>query len=130
VTDYRADHRMALADLLAAGGPRTFTRFTPGSGYNEATDTYAVPPVTTTIPGGGIVTSGDPEEYAAASLIVSTTPCVNFTPTAYPLKAYTTEFVMPGDTIPFNGETFTVVKLLKIVAPDGGVIYSKIAVTK
>lgn len=127
---YREDHRLALADLLAAGGSRTFTRFTPGSGYDPLTDSYAVAPVTTTITGGGIVTSGDPEEYAANSLIVSTTPCVNFTPTAFPLKAFTTEFVMPGDVIVLNGEPFTVVKLLKIVAPDGAVVYSKIAVTR
>lgn len=128
--NYAIEHASALADLMAAGGARTFTRFTPGSGYDSATDTFAVPPVTLTIPGAGIVTTGDPEEYAANNLIVSTTPLVGFTPTAYPLKAFTDEFVLPGDTIQLNGEGFTVVKILKVVAPDGGVIYSKIAVTR
>lgn len=125
---YAADHAMALTDLLAAGGARVFTRFTPGSGYNPDTDEYAVPPVTVTITGGGIVMTGDPEEYAAQSLVVSTTPLIGFTPTVYPLKAFTDAFVMMGDTTEINGEPFTVVKILKVVAPDGGVIYSKIAV--
>lgn len=126
---YALDHKMALADLLAANPiPVVFTRFTPGSGYDPLTDNYAVPPVITTISGGGIVMTGDPEEYAANNLIVSTTPLVGFTPSVYPLRAFTTEFVMPGDTTPINGVTFTVVKILKVVAPDGGVIYSKIAV--
>lgn len=108
----------------------TFTRFTPGSGYDEATDTFAVPPTTSTISGGGIVTSGDPVQYAAAGLVVETMPLVDFTPAAYPLRAFTPEFVMLGDTTPINGETFTVAKLMKVVAPDGGVIFSQIAVRK
>jgi hypothetical protein len=129
VSDYRTDHAMALADLLAAGGLLTFSRFTPGSGYDPATDSYAVEPVTVTIPGGGIVTTGDPEQYAAASLVLETTPLVKFTPTSYPLKAFTDEFVLPGDVTTINDNAFTVVKILKTVAPDGGVIFSEIAVT-
>jgi hypothetical protein len=73
--------------------------------------------------------SGDPVQYAALGLVLDTTPVIGFTPNGYPLKAFTPEFVLPGDTTPINGVPFTVVKLLKVVAPDGFVVYSRIAVT-
>ena len=73
--------------------------------------------------------TGDPEQYAALGLVLETTPVVGFSPSSYPLKAYTPEFVLPSDVTVINGVTFTVVKILKVVAPDGFVIYSRIAVT-
>lgn len=105
-----------------------FTRARPGA-YNEATDSWSAP-TSTAIPGEGILMSGDPEEFAAQELILSTTPVIGFTPSVYPLRAFTPEFVMPSDSVQINGETFTVVKILKVVAPDGFVIYSRIAVTR
>ena len=51
--------------------------------------------------------SGNPEEYAAPGLILEKTPLIGFTPDDYPLKAFTPEFVMPGDTTIINGVTFT-----------------------
>lgn len=105
-----------------------FTRQRPGT-YSESTDTWSAP-TSTVISGEGIVMSGDPEEYAAQELVLSTTPMIGFTPDAYPLRAFTPEFVMPGDTTPINGVTFTVAKILKVVAPDGFVVYSRIAVTR
>jgi hypothetical protein len=86
-------------------------------------------PVVSTIGGEGILMSGDPVQYAALGLILETTPVVGFTPTDYPLPAFTPDFLLPGDTTPINGVVFTVVKLLKVVAPDGFVVYSRIAVT-
>lgn len=104
-----------------------FTRSQPGT-YDSSTGNWTAPTVTT-IPGEGIMMAGDPEEFAAQELILDTTPVIGFTPTVYPLRAYTPEFVMPGDTTDINGVTFTAKKLLKVVAPDGFVIYSRIAVT-
>ena len=104
-----------------------FTRNSPGV-YVEATDSWTAP-TTSAITGEGILMSGDPEEYAAMELVLETTPIIGFTPDDYPLAAYTPEFVMPGDTTVLNGVTFTVVKIPKVVAPDGYVIYSRIAVT-
>lgn len=104
-----------------------FTRSIPGT-YDEAHDTWTAPS-TTAIAGEGILMSGDPEEFAAQELILDTTPVVGFTPATYPLRAYTPEFVMPGDQTVINNVLFTVAKILKVVAPDGFVIYSRIAVT-
>lgn len=72
--------------------------------------------------------AGDPQQYAAEGLVLSTMPCVLFTPTDYLLKAYTPEFVLPGDRVTINGVVFTVKKLLRVTAPDGYVIVSRIAV--
>src|SRR5665811_154029 len=94
-----------------------FTRSRPGI-FDPATGNFGSP-VVTTIPGEGILMTGDPEQYAALGLVLETTPVVGFTPAVYPLRAYTPEFVLPGDTTPINGVPFTVVKLLKVVAPDG-----------
>jgi hypothetical protein len=74
--------------------------------------------------------SGDPEEYAAAELVLDTTPLIGFTPSGYPLRAFTPEFVLPSDTTEINGVTFTVAKIMKVVAPDGFVVFARIAVTR
>lgn len=103
-----------------------FTRSRPGV-YDEAHDSWSAP-VNSVITGEGILMSGDPEEFAAQELNIVTTPVIGFTPHDYPLKAFTPEFVLPGDTTVLNDVTFTVAKLLKVVAPDGYVIYSRIAV--
>jgi hypothetical protein len=132
---YAAEHASALADLKAAGVPMTFTRTTAGIGYNEATDTYVTPPVTITIAGYGILTMGGWQSTSGniqnepMTTVVETTPIAGFTPSTYPLKAFTAEFVLPNDTLEVNGDTFTVVKVMKVVAPDGNVIYSTISVT-
>ena len=103
-----------------------FTRNSPGV-YVEATDSWTAPS-TSAIAGEGIRVH-DPEEYAALGLVLEKTPVIGFSPTDYPLRAFTDEFVKPSDTTVINGVTFTVVKLLKVVAPDGFVVYSQIAVT-
>lgn len=104
-----------------------FTRTAQGT-FDPLTGNFG-PPVVTAITGEGFVMSGDPEQYAALGLVLDTTPVVGFTPDDYPLRAYTPEFVLPGDSTVLNGVPFTVVKLLKVVAPDGFVVYSRIAVT-
>ena len=104
----------------------TFRRSVPGT-YDPATDTWSSPSESS-IPGEGILVAGDPEQYAAEELILSANPCVLFAPTTYPLRAFTPEFVLPGDKVTLNAVDFTVKKVLKVVAPDGYVIISRIAV--
>ena len=104
----------------------TFTRTSPGT---EAADGTFTGGATTTITGDGILVQGDPQQYARLGLTQETAPCVLFVPDTYPLQAFTTEFVLPGDTVEINSETYTVRALLKVVAPDGYVILGKIAVS-
>jgi len=86
-------------------------------------------PVTTTITGSAIQVKADPQRYQAQGLSVSTMPTLLFTPTSYNLKAYTDEFVAPGDTVPWNSETYTV-RDVEPVAPDGVVIVARIVIGK
>lgn len=102
----------------------TFSRVTPGT---EASDGTFDTPATTTIVGDGMLVAGDPQEYAAVGLAIISGPTVLFTPTTYPLKAFTSEFVLPGDKTTINDIEFTVSKILKVVAPDGYVIMARIA---
>ena len=103
----------------------TFTRTTPGT-YNPATSTYSGASATT-ITGSAIAVRGDPERYVALSLIPSMAPTLLFTPDLYTLHSFTPEFVMPGDTVAWNGVTFTV-RDVSPVAPDGVVILARIIV--
>lgn len=103
----------------------TFTRTLQSA---EAADGTFGAPVVTTITGDGILVAGTPQEYKDAGLVQTSGPTVLFTPTSYPLRAFTPEFVLPGDTTVVNGVTFTVKAILKVVAPDGYVIVSRIAV--
>lgn len=104
-----------------------FSRTTQGT-YDPATDTYGSPTITT-IPGEGILKSGDPEQYAAMGLVLEKTPLFVFAPQPYPLRLFTPEMVQPGDTVVFNGTTYTVVRIPKVVGPDGFCILAYIAAT-
>jgi len=104
----------------------TFTRTSPGT-YDPTTDTWTSP-VTSTIDGSAIQVRGNPQRYAALGLILATMPTLLFTPVAYGLRAFTTEFVLPGDTVVWNGVTYTA-KDIDPVAPDGLVIVARIIVS-
>lgn len=101
----------------------TFTRTTPGTTdpLTETTTGAAV----TTITGEGIVVRGDPQRYRALELSLSTAPTILFAPTVYALRAYTTDFVQPGDTTVLNGVAMTV-RDVSPIAPDGMVIAARI----
>ena len=101
-----------------------FTRTTLGA---EGVDGTFAASTVTTIVGDGLVVRGKPQEYEAAGLAQVLGPTVLFTPTAYPLAAFTTAFVLPGDTTSINGVPLTVAKVLSVVAPDGYVIVARIA---
>lgn len=98
----------------------------PGT-YDEATDTSGAP-TETTIPGTGMFVRADPQQYTAEELNISADPCLLFAPNTYPLKAYTPDFVLPGDQVTLNGLDWAVKKILSVVAPDGFVIIARIAV--
>jgi hypothetical protein len=102
----------------------TFTRTVRGT---EAADGTFGADTTSTITGDGMLVQGSPQEYEAAGLTRVVGVTVLFTPSAYPLSAYTDEFVQAGDKTEINGVTFTVKKVLSVVAPDGYVIVSRIA---
>lgn len=94
----------------------TFSRTVPGV-YDPPTGAWS-DPTTTTITGEGIVKKdGDPARYLALNLILAQAPTIFFTPHTN-LRAWTPEFVMPGDTTVLNGITFTVRDVAPF-APDG-----------
>lgn len=103
----------------------TFTRATQG----HDPETGQVTPTTSTITGEGIVVRGDAQRYKALGLVESVAPCILFTPSSYPLKAFTDEFVQPGDTVDLLGTTYTV-RDVQPTALDGYVIVARIIVSR
>lgn len=86
-------------------------------------------PTVTTISGAAFARRGKPGTYRALGLIPSAAPMLFFTPTTYLLRAFTTEFVMPGDVTTWAGEDYTVLDVDPF-APDGYVIHAYIVITK
>ena len=105
----------------------TFTRTNPGT-YDGTTDTFTGA-AASTITGSAIQVKGNPSRYAALGLVLSTMPTLFFTPTTYPLLANGTEFVQPGDTVVWSGQTFTV-RDVDPIAPDAYVIAARVIVSK
>lgn len=104
----------------------TFTRTSPGT-YDPLTDLTTAATVTT-VAGEAIVVRGDPQRYRALELSMSTALTLFFTPTVYALRAFTTDFVQPGDTTTLNGLAMTV-RDVSPIAPDGMVIAARIIVS-
>lgn len=85
--------------------------------------TGQITPTTSQISGQAfLISRGDPLEYEALKLLPSMAPTLFFVPEGYPLKAYTPEFLLPGDTCVFNGVPMTVRAVYGITAPDGYVV--------
>jgi hypothetical protein len=82
---------------------------------------------TSTITGSAIQVRPSASRYAAVGLSVAANPSLLFTPSAYPLRANTDEFVMPGDTVVWNTKTWTV-RDVDTVSPDGFVVVARIAI--
>jgi len=101
-----------------------FTRRTSTSDASSG----AVTLVTSTVTGSAMQVRGNPQRYRDLGLTLSTMPTLLFTPTSYNLRAFTDEFVMPGDTVDWCGVTYTV-KDVDPVAPDGVVILARIVVS-
>lgn len=126
---YAPEHDTALADIAAAGVSAViaFTRSRAGA-YDFATDRPGGV-VVTTITGSAYQARGNPARYMALGLVLSTMPTLLFTPTAYGLRANSPEFVLPGDTVLWATQVFTV-RDVDPVAPDGVVIMARIVVGK
>lgn len=103
----------------------TFTR--TRQAVTDSTD--RVVPTTSSITGNAIMVRGKPERYRALSLDLSTMPTLLFTPDSYPLLAFTSESVQPGDKCTWNGEAYTV-KDFEPVGPDGSVIIGRVVIAK
>jgi hypothetical protein len=103
----------------------TFTRVSPGT-FDSTTGLFSGP-ATSTVTGSAIQVRGNAARYRELGLVLSTMPTLLTTPSAYPLRANTDEFVLPGDTVSWNNITYTV-KDVDAVAPDGFVIVARIIV--
>lgn len=103
----------------------TFTRRTITVSETDGSSTVAE----TTIAGSAIQVRGKPDTYRALSLIESQAPTLLFTPTDYDLAAGSDDFVKPGDTVVWAGQTYTALGISP-VAPDGFVILARIVVQR
>lgn len=104
----------------------SFTREKPGT-FDGTTEQWTSPPSETSIACKGIEVGADPERYAALGLSLETMPTLFVIPDVYPLKAFTAEFILPGDRTTWNGVSM-IVKSVDPVAPDGGVVSARIVV--
>lgn len=102
----------------------TFTRKTET--YDASTDTYTNI-VTSTVTGNAIAVRGNPERYRALGLALTKSPTLFFSPTEYGLRAFSSDFVQPGDTCSWAGQTFTA-QDVDPIAPDGIVIAARIII--
>lgn len=96
--------------------------------YDAASDSMVE--TVTEITGSAIQVAGDPLVYEKLGLELSAAPTLLFTDSTYPLRAFTPEFVLPGDTVVWNGITYTVRAIPRITAPDGTVVVARIVVAK
>jgi hypothetical protein len=103
----------------------TFTRNSSGT-YTASTGTWSGAS-TSSVTGSAIQVRGKELRYRELGLSLAHNHTLLFTPSAYPLRANTDEFVMPGDTVSWTGNTY-VVKDVDPVAPDGYVIVARIIV--
>jgi hypothetical protein len=95
--------------------------------YDAATDTMVT--TTSTITGSAVLVKGDPLRYQALGLVESAAPTLLFSPASYGLKAFTDQFVQPGDTVDWLGTTYTV-RDVQPTAPDGYVIVARLVVSR
>lgn len=103
----------------------TFTRRAITVSESDGSSTVAE----TTIDGIAMQFTGKPDTYRRLSLTESQAPMLFFTPTDYPLYAHTAEFVQVGDTVEWNGQTYTALDVDPF-APDGFVIFAYIVVQR
>src|SRR5258708_5302724 len=105
----------------------TFTRTTPGI-FNAADGTFGAS-TTTTITGDAIQVRGNPDRYDALNLVLGSMPTLFFTPTLYDLRAGSSDFVLPGDSVQWNLLTY-IVKDIDPIAPDGIIIAARIIISR
>jgi hypothetical protein len=104
----------------------TITRTVPGT-FDPETERWTSPS-TTTIAGSAFQRRANVQRYAALGLSLATDIALFFTPSDYELRSHTDEFARPGDTVSWNGKTYTV-RAVETVAPDGIVIAATLYVS-
>lgn len=104
----------------------TFIRTKPGT-HDPTTERFGAP-TSTSITGNAIEVQGDPDHYRQNGLSLDTMPTLLFSPTGYPLRAHTAEFVQPGDSCEWVGRQFVVKNISGIIAPDGFVVAARIVI--
>jgi hypothetical protein len=122
---YAAEHASAYADVLAAGGgtTKTFTRSSPGT--EQADGTFAGGSDTSIIC-AAFAKRGNADRYAKLGLSHALALTLFVSPQLATLRAHTDEFVRAGDTLPWNGASFTVKDVGPLTALDGYVICGEI----
>lgn len=108
-------------------GNVVITRAVPGT-FDPETEQWSGASTPTTIEGSAIQKRPNLQRYQALGLALSTSLTLLFTPDDYELKAFTTDFVQPGDTVEWNDATYVIRDVLP-VAPDGFVICADLIVS-
>lgn len=102
----------------------TFTRTSPGT-FDATTNTFSGGSSTSTLTGNAIQVKGNPQRYKALGLSLETNVTLFFSELDYNLRAFTTDFVQPGDTLSWNDQTYSVIAVDPI-AIDGIVIAARV----
>ena len=110
--DYLATHAQALATVKAKGAAVTFSTYTPGIGYDPATDTYATAPAMVSVSGFAVEAGKNPILYQALLLVLAENPTLFFVPTTYDTLP------LLGASVTWGGINYTV-KSVDPLAPDG-----------
>lgn len=107
--------RVALVQLQRYGGAVVFVADTAGTGYDEETDAYAVPPGTTTFAGRGIQVTAQRQKYAPGTLYEQSTEVLIV---AHDLAWTVTP--KEGQQVTWYGGKLWKVLAADPVAPEGG----------
>ena len=117
---YAADRASAYADILAAGGALVISRTIRGA---EASDGTFGADTDTSLNVAAMAKRNDPTRMRDLGLSHANAITLLTAPSTDGVAAMTSAWVMPGDTLPWNNETYTV-RDVQCVAPDGTVIVS------
>jgi hypothetical protein len=103
----------------------TFTRRSQAFADETGLSTETV----TTITGHAVQVRGAAATYARLGLSETQAPTLLITPTTYGLRAWSDEFVRPGDEVEWAGGSF-VVQDVAPIAPDGVVIAARVVIAR
>lgn len=119
---YTADRASAYADVLSAGRSLLISRTIRGA---EASDGTFGADVDSSVSVAALSKRNDPTRMAALGLTHRNVITLLIVPAADSIAAMTDEWIMPGDTLPWNGETYTV-RDVSNVAIDGDVLLATV----
>lgn len=116
---YASDHAGAYRAIAQAGSSLTVSRSAQGT---ETVSGTLGTPQASSIAMVALAKRNDPQRLRDLGMTLANVVTLLVAPTDYPLRAHTDEFVLPNDTLTWNGVAFTVRAVGPIVAPDGNVI--------